>query len=62
MADRYLKSNKVLFYQSSTLQTFVGLLIRAIGIENYNATKAHADFFVVMIKSLTIDLEEGKIT
>ena len=42
------------------MEVFVQLLIRAIGLESREATKAHSTFMIEMMKRLKEDLMEAE--
>ena len=60
LCQRYIRHNKQIFYQSSTLEMLMkGVTINAIGLEQFAAVKEHSNFLIELTKDVSRDLNQG---
>ena len=63
LCTRYIRHNKQIFYESSTLEVLMkGVTINAIGLEQNDAVKEHSSFLIELTRDVFRDLNEGHQT
>ena len=60
LSTRYLKYKRVMFFQCSQLESFVTILLNAVGLESYESANEHSRFIRELLKVLEMELFQGQ--